>query len=52
MKVDGVKYLATYIYLMKLTNQTWIEPRGENALDGGAHFYEVYKTKDNKFMAV
>jgi len=50
--VDGVKYLATYPHLMKLTNQMWIEPRGENILDGGAHFYEIYKTKDNKFMAV
>jgi alpha-methylacyl-CoA racemase len=37
---------------MKLTNQMWIKPKGENVLDGGAHFYEVYKTKDNKFMAV
>ncbi|GBB91818.1 hypothetical protein RclHR1_01920022 [Rhizophagus clarus] len=50
--VDGVKYLTTYPYLMKLTNQIWTNPRGENILDGGAHFYEVYKTKDNKFMAV
>ncbi|PKY53790.1 CoA-transferase family III [Rhizophagus irregularis] len=50
--VDGVKYLSTYPYLMKLTNQMWTKPRGENILDGGAHFYEVYKTKDNKFMAV
>ncbi|RIA99621.1 CoA-transferase family III domain-containing protein [Glomus cerebriforme] len=50
--VDGVKYLSTYPYLMKLTNQLWTKSRGENILDGGAHFYEVYKTKDNKFMAV
>lgn len=44
--------MSTYPYLMKLTNQMWTKPRGENILDGGAHFYEVYKTKDNKFMAV
>jgi alpha-methylacyl-CoA racemase len=44
--------LSTYPHLMKLTNQMWIKPKGENVLDGGAHFYEVYKTKDNKFMAV
>ncbi|CAI2165934.1 2505_t:CDS:2 [Funneliformis geosporum] len=50
--VDGVKYLATFTQLMKLMNQLWTEPRGENMLDGGAHFYEVYKTKDNKYMAV
>ena len=30
----------------------WGRPRGENALDGGAAFYDVYKTKDGKFMAV
>ena len=23
----------------------WGEPRGENFLDSGRHFYEVYKTK-------
>ncbi|CAG8440199.1 6312_t:CDS:2 [Funneliformis caledonium] len=50
--VDGVKYLATFLHLMKLMKQLMTEPRGENMLDGGAHFYEVYETKDNKYMAV
>ncbi|CAG8540605.1 14304_t:CDS:2 [Funneliformis mosseae] len=50
--VDGVKYLATFLHLMKLMKQLMTEPRGENLLDGGAHFYEVYETKDNKYMAV
>jgi alpha-methylacyl-CoA racemase len=26
--------------------------RGENLLDGGAHFYSTYETRDGKFMAV
>jgi alpha-methylacyl-CoA racemase len=28
------------------------KPRGENMLDSGTHWYETYKTKDEKFMAV
>ena len=30
----------------------WGKGRGENMLDGGAHFYETYRTSDDKFMAV
>ena len=30
----------------------WGKGRGENMLDGGAHFYETYCTFDNKYMAV
>lgn len=30
----------------------WIEERGVNILDTGAHFYEVYETKDGRFVAV
>lgn len=30
----------------------WIEPRGENWLDGGAPWYEVYETKDGGFMSI
>jgi alpha-methylacyl-CoA racemase len=30
----------------------WQEQRGVNLLDSGAHFYEVYETKDHKYMAV
>jgi len=30
----------------------WLEERGVNILDSGAHFYEVYETKDGRFMAV
>ena len=30
----------------------WLEERGVNILDSGAHFYEVYETKDHRFVAV
>jgi alpha-methylacyl-CoA racemase len=30
----------------------WREERGTNLLDGGAHFYEVYETEDNKYISL
>ena len=30
----------------------WREERGTNLLDGGAHFYEVYETADNKYISL
>ena len=30
----------------------WVEERGMNLLDSGAHFYEVYETKDGRYLAV
>ena len=30
----------------------WGNPRGQNILDTGSHFYDTYETKDGKFMAV
>lgn len=30
----------------------WNNPLGHNILDGGAHFYNVYKTQDGKYMTV
>ncbi|KAJ3332069.1 hypothetical protein HDU76_001404 [Blyttiomyces sp. JEL0837] len=49
--IDGASYLSSFIVKMK-QNGVWNEPRGENLLDSGAHFYETYKTKDGKYMAV
>lgn len=49
--VDGNSYLATFArHHLGLPN--WDRPRGENLLDGAAPFYEVYRTKDNRFVAV
>tara|TARA_X000000368_G_scaffold390683_1_gene354097 strand:- start:219 stop:716 length:498 start_codon:yes stop_codon:yes gene_type:complete len=35
-----------------LSSGIWKEERGENLLDSGAHFYNVYETKDNKFISL
>ncbi len=49
--VDGSAVLSAMIYGFYATG-LWTENKGENLLDTGAHFYEVYETKDNKFMSV
>ncbi|KAI9011004.1 CoA-transferase family III domain-containing protein [Phycomyces nitens] len=48
----GTAYLATFPMLMRQHKLMWEGERGTNSLDGGAHFYQVYRTKDNLFMAV
>jgi alpha-methylacyl-CoA racemase len=30
----------------------WIDDRGSNTIDGGAHFYDTYATADGKFVSV
>ncbi|ORX49427.1 CoA-transferase family III [Hesseltinella vesiculosa] len=49
---SGSAYLATFPMLMRENGLVWSNERGTNMLDGGAHFYEVYKTKDDLYMAV
>lgn len=49
--VDGTSYLATFPR-QHLVTPNWNRPRGENLLDGAAPYYEVYKCKDGKFVAV
>ncbi|KAL2418967.1 Isopenicillin N epimerase component 2 [Exophiala dermatitidis] len=49
--VDGTAYLATFAR-QQLGHENWDRPRGENLLDGAAPFYEVYATKDDRFVAV
>jgi crotonobetainyl-CoA:carnitine CoA-transferase CaiB-like acyl-CoA transferase len=43
--VEGAALLATSIYAQKAMG-SWRSDRGANLLDSGAHFYEVYETKD------
>merc|ERR1712083_277214 len=43
--------MGSWIYLSQKM-MIWGQPRGENVLDTGAHFYETYETKDRKYMAV
>ncbi len=49
--VDGVASLMTMQYALQQMGQ-WSRPRGENLLDGGAPFYDVYRTADGLFVSV
>lgn len=49
--VDGAAQLANFIFGMRGAG-AWNEPRGENLLDGGAPFYQVYETADGGYMSV
>ncbi|XP_008930301.3 alpha-methylacyl-CoA racemase isoform X1 [Manacus vitellinus] len=49
--VEGVAYLSSFLWKSQNIG-IWSRPRGENLLDGGAPFYEIYRTSDGKFMAV
>ena len=49
--IDGVASLMTATYALRaagLANGR----RGTNVLDGGAHFYDVYETRDGRYLAV
>ena len=48
---DGSASLMSMFYGF-LSSGIWKEERGENLLDSGAHFYNVYETKDNKFISI
>jgi alpha-methylacyl-CoA racemase len=49
--VDGAAILCTMFYAFRHMKM-WNDARGTNLLDTGAHFYEVYETKDAKFVAL
>ena len=49
--VDGAASLTTMTHAF-MNMGYWKEERGMNMLDTGAHFYEVYETRDGKYMAV
>ena len=49
--VDGSASLMTMTHAF-LNSGYWREERGANILDTGSHFYEVYETSDQKFVAV
>lgn len=50
--VEGSAYVGSFLYRSQNLPLMWGEARGKNLLDGGAHFYEVYETKDGKYMSV
>jgi alpha-methylacyl-CoA racemase len=49
--VDGTASLMTGVFGRKAAG-VWTDARGENDLDGGAPWYAVYETKDEKFVCV
>ncbi len=49
--VDGVAALMSIIHGAQQSGW-WSEERGTNMLDTGAHFYEVYETKDGKYVSI
>jgi alpha-methylacyl-CoA racemase len=49
--VDGAASLATMFFGMRAAGQMSLT-RGENILDSGAFFYEVYECKDGKYVSL
>jgi alpha-methylacyl-CoA racemase len=48
---DGAALLSACFYGLKAASQ-WSSLRGENLLDGGAHFYDTYACADGKYIAI
>ncbi|HEX4888773.1 MAG TPA: CaiB/BaiF CoA-transferase family protein [Alphaproteobacteria bacterium] len=48
---EGAASLMTMFYGLKAMGR-WKETRASNAVDGGAHYYSVYETKDGKYVSV
>jgi alpha-methylacyl-CoA racemase len=49
--VDGSALLSSMMHGLRAEG-AWRDRRGTNVIDSGAHFYEVYETKDGRFVAV
>lgn len=48
---DGSASLMSMMYGMKASGM-WTDARGVNMLDGGAHFYDTYETRDGKHISI
>jgi alpha-methylacyl-CoA racemase len=48
---DGAASLMTMFYAM-MASGFWKDERSSNMLDGGAHFYDTYETKDGKYVSI
>ncbi|MEK8049415.1 CaiB/BaiF CoA-transferase family protein [Ideonella sp. DXS22W] len=48
---DGTSLLSAFMYGFHAAGR-WSNQRGENLLDGGAHFYDTYACADGKYVAV
>src|SRR5947209_12128246 len=49
--VDGAAYLLAGIYGL-YSQGSWADERGVNFVDSGAPWYDVYKTRDGKWLSV
>jgi alpha-methylacyl-CoA racemase len=49
--VDGASLLAA-MFSGFLASKNWSEERGTNTLDTGAPWYDVYETKDGKYVSI
>ncbi|HIF95981.1 MAG TPA: CoA transferase [Myxococcales bacterium] len=49
--VDGASALMGMIYAMNAMG-VWKDERGANLLDTGSHFYDVYETRDGKYVSI
>ncbi|XP_025424295.1 alpha-methylacyl-CoA racemase isoform X2 [Sipha flava] len=48
---EGIAYTGSWL-MASQNSFIWGQPKGQNLLDGGMHFYNTYETKDGKWMAV
>ena len=49
--VDGAASLMTYMHGLR-AEKSWSDVRGENLLDGASPWYQVYATKDARYISV
>ncbi len=50
--VDGSAILMAMFFGRRICDARFSGERGTNLLDSGAHFYEVYETKDGKYISI
>ena len=50
--LEGAAYLSSFIWRLANIPDAWQDPPGSNMLDGASPFYQVYETKDGRWMAV
>lgn len=48
---DGAASMMAMMYGLRASG-LWTDERDNNLLDGGTHFYDVYETKDGKYVSI
>lgn len=49
--VDGTALFTSMLHSMRFTGE-WGQSRGDNLFDGGAPYYQVYRTADDRWVSV